>query len=89
MPKRANNSSTSAAKTSQTRGMTSAPPDRKAPVKAAPAAASAAVPAIKPAPARPSHEAIARRAREIWLSGTGGSDLQNWLQAEKELRAGR
>lgn len=41
------------------------------------------------APASPSREAIAQRAREIWQSGKGGSDLQNWLQAERELRAGK
>lgn len=45
-------------------------------------------PAAKPC-AAPSHEAIAQRAREIWKSGKGGTDLQNWLQAEKELRARR
>lgn len=32
------------------------------------------------------HEDIARRAREIYLSGQGGSDVDNWLQAERELR---
>ena len=31
-------------------------------------------------------EAIARRAYEISLSGQGGSDLDNWLRAEGELR---
>lgn len=45
--------------------------------------------AAMPAPASPSRDAIAQRAREIWQSGKGGSDLQNWLQAEKELRAGK
>jgi hypothetical protein len=32
------------------------------------------------------HEQIAQRAREIWQSGTGGSDLDNWARAERELR---
>ena len=31
-------------------------------------------------------EMIAQRAYEIWLSGTGGSDFDNWCRAERELR---
>jgi hypothetical protein len=30
---------------------------------------------------------IARRAYEIWQSGNGGSELDNWLRAERELRS--
>jgi hypothetical protein len=33
-----------------------------------------------------SHEQIARRAYEIWSSGTGGSEFDNWIRAERELR---
>ena len=33
-----------------------------------------------------SHDAIARRAYEIWQSGKGGSDYDNWIRAERELR---
>ena len=33
-------------------------------------------------------EAIAKRAYEIWKSGKGGSQLENWLRAERELRGG-
>jgi hypothetical protein len=44
----------------------------------------------KPAPqAEPrviTHEMIARRAYEIWQSGTGGSEYDNWIRAEHELR---
>lgn len=29
---------------------------------------------------------IAQRAYEIWQSGQGGSELDNWLRAERELR---
>jgi hypothetical protein len=29
---------------------------------------------------------IAQRAYEIWASGTGGSETDNWLRAERELR---
>lgn len=31
------------------------------------------------------HDMIARRAYEIAQSGTGGSELDNWLRAEREL----
>ena len=36
---------------------------------------------------RPAHEEIAVRAHAIYLQrgGTGGSDLSDWLQAEREL----
>ena len=33
-----------------------------------------------------SHEQIARRAYEISISGSGGSELENWLRAERELK---
>ncbi len=29
---------------------------------------------------------IAKRAYEIWQSGKGGSQIDNWLRAERELR---
>jgi hypothetical protein len=32
------------------------------------------------------HDMIARRAYEIYLSGTGGSEFDNWCRAERELR---
>ena len=32
------------------------------------------------------HEQIALRAYEIHLSGQGGSETDNWLRAERELR---
>ena len=31
---------------------------------------------------------IAKRAYEIYASGTGGSESDNWHRAERELRAG-
>jgi len=36
---------------------------------------------------KPSHQEIAKRAYEIYKSGKGGSDLENWFRAERELRA--
>jgi hypothetical protein len=33
-----------------------------------------------------SYEMIARRAYEIFVSGTGGSQEENWYRAERELR---
>ena len=35
------------------------------------------------------HEMIARRAYEISISGSGGSDFDNWLRAERELKGGK
>jgi len=32
------------------------------------------------------HEQIAKRAYEISRSGTGGSEIDNWLRAERELK---
>lgn len=32
-------------------------------------------------------DAIAKRAYEIWKSGKGGSDIDNWIRAENELKA--
>ena len=32
------------------------------------------------------HEMIAKRAYEIWKSGKGGSEFDNWVRAERELR---
>ena len=39
----------------------------------------------------PSHEEISRRAYEIYLErdGFGGNELDDWLQAETELRRNR
>jgi Protein of unknown function (DUF2934) len=36
---------------------------------------------------QPTHEEIAKRAYEIWRSGKGGSQFENWVRAERELRA--
>ena len=41
-------------------------------------------PATKKSP--PSYDQIARRAYEIWQSGKGGSQDDNWYRAERELR---
>ena len=34
----------------------------------------------------PSYDQIAKRAYEIWQSGKGGSQDDNWYRAERELR---
>ena len=39
------------------------------------------------APRQVTHEQIARRAYEIFKSGTGGTPEDNWFRAERELRA--
>ncbi len=44
----------------------------------------------KLATARPvelTHEMIAQRAYDIYCSGQGGTDVENWCRAERELRA--
>lgn len=42
------------------------------------------------AAAEPTEEAIAKRAHEIYLAcgGPHGSDLDDWLQTERELKTG-
>ena len=47
-----------------------------------------AVPKAAPAPKVITHEMISKRAYEIWQSGTGGSEYDNWVRAERELRGG-
>ena len=32
------------------------------------------------------HDMVAKRAYEIYLSGNGGGELENWLRAERELK---
>ena len=44
--------------------------------------------AAAPAKREISHQMIAVRAFEIAMGGTGGSELDNWYRAERELRAG-
>ena len=48
--------------------------------------AAATVASALPAKKSPSHDLIARRAYEIWSSGQGGSEFDNWVRAERELR---
>jgi hypothetical protein len=51
-----------------------------------------AIPKLKPAKKLAALELtqdqIARRAYEIYASGNGGSDTDNWFRAERELRGG-
>lgn len=51
--------------------------------KVAPAATPAAAPKKEI-----TREMIAVRAFEISMGGTGGSEFDNWIRAERELRAG-
>ena len=59
-------------------------PVRNSPVPKV-AAKSVAGPKIA-AKAEITHTQIAQRAYEIWASGTGGSEFDNWCRAERELR---
>jgi len=47
-----------------------------------------AIPKIPTAPKTITHEMIAKRAYEIYQSGKGGTQLENWLRAERELKHG-
>lgn len=51
-----------------------------------PKAAAATAPAVAPKAVEVTHEMIARRAYEIATSGMGGSEFDNWIRAERELR---
>jgi Protein of unknown function (DUF2934) len=44
-------------------------------------------PIPKAMPKMVSHEMVAKRAYEIFLSGKGGDQMHNWLQAERELKS--
>jgi hypothetical protein len=60
------------------------------PAKPIPAATvSRNTPVPRPAIKREiTHELVAKRAYEIHISGKGGSQLDNWFRAERELKAG-
>ena len=47
-------------------------------------------PVEKPVAVQPTQAEIAKRAHEIYLArgGAPGCDLDDWLQAERELKAG-
>lgn len=62
---------------------------KSAPRKAAPpVTVSRNTPLPRPAARREvTHEMIAKRAYEIYLSGKGSDQLGNWLRAERELRS--
>jgi len=47
---------------------------------------SSSATATAPSSKRPTTEQIAKRAYEIWQSGKGGSQAENWFRAERELR---
>ena len=67
-----------------------APPVASAPAKVATTTPvrNSAIPKMPPTPQKKAvtHEQIARRAYEISISGNGGSDFDNWIRAEKELK---
>lgn len=60
------------------------------PVSSTPVRNSAIPPRPASAPVKkapPSYDQIAKRAYEIWQSGKGGSQQENWYRAERELRS--
>jgi Protein of unknown function (DUF2934) len=60
----------------------------KSALKKATSVVSRNSPVPRPSPVKReiTHEMIAKRAYEIYVSGKGGSQLDNWLRAERELR---
>ncbi len=49
---------------------------------------AAKVAAVASSISEPSYDQIAKRAFEIFASGNGGSEQDNWFRAERELRTG-
>ena len=91
MAKKPTTSSSKAATPKTPSRVVSSTPAAKAPVAAAPVSTpvrNTPVPKAQatPAPKVITHEMISKRAYEIWQSGTGGSEHDNWTRAERELR---
>ena len=57
----------------------------KAPAKTKGAGETTKAPAKTRGRPAPSHEAIARRAHELYEAQGGGDPVANWLQAERDL----
>jgi len=62
---------------------------KSAPAKSAPATAVRNTPIPRPVPGKRevTHEMVAKRAYEIFISGKGSDQLGNWLRAERELKS--
>ena len=64
---------------------------KRAVVKTVTEVRNTAIPKLTPAKKKPlivTQDQIARRAYEIYASGNGGSETDNWFRAERELRGG-
>jgi len=73
----------SVAKSAPAKAAVASSPVRNSPVpKVAKSAAKAAAPVAR----QVTQDDIARKAYEIWASGQGGSEYDNWVRAERELR---
>ena len=87
------------AKNSSSKNSKSTPAPKAPPAKSVAPAAKVAAPVKTPARNTPvprpqpvareiTNDMVAKRAFEIWVGGTGGSEHENWLRAERELRSG-
>jgi len=56
------------------------------PVAKTTVARNSPVPRAEPMKREISHEMIAKKAYEIFVSGKSGSQMENWLRAERELK---
>jgi hypothetical protein len=67
-------------------GVASTSPVRNSPIPKVASAPAKAAAASAPAPKAITHDMIARRAYEISCGPTCGSEFDNWVRAERELR---
>jgi len=64
---------------------------KRAVVKTVTEVRNTAIPKLTSAKKKPlviTNDQIAKRAYEIYASGNGGSETDNWFRAERELRGG-
>lgn len=95
MAKKSTNGSTPSRSSARKPAAKATTPASAAPVAAKPAMApttsSAAPRVMQQAPRiEPTHDQISRRAYEVWIRKgcPTGQDIENWQQAERELRQG-
>lgn len=88
MAKKAAGSTSGAKKTASTTPVRNSPiPKTATAVKPSISSTSGGATATATAPRKQvTRDEIARRAYEIWMSGRGGSEFDNWVRAERELR---
>jgi hypothetical protein len=87
MAKKATESTSASKKTVSSTAVRNSPIPKSTTASAAATSRGPSAPSSRQSTRQPTHEEIARRAYEIWRSGKGGSQFENWIRAERELRA--